>query len=195
MLRIGVLASHQGTNFQAISDACSDGSLSARIVLLICNNSTAPVMNRARSAAIPTAHLSSATNPDDLDRAICESLTRESIDLLVLAGYMKKLGPAVLSTFKDRIINVHPSLLPHHGGEGLYGDRVHQAVLDAGDRQSGATVHQVTAGYDEGAVILQKSVPVLANDNVDSLATRIRPLEHQLLIAAINKLSTKLTRN
>ena len=186
MLNIGVLASHQGTNFQAIVDACAARRLNARVTLLICNNANAPVLTRAERANVPFIRLSSVTHPDpaQLDTAICDALGAAEADLVILAGYMKKLGPKVLNAFENRIINVHPSLLPRFGGQGFYGSRVHEAVLAAGDTTTGASVHLVTAGYDEGAVLLQQEIPVSPEDTADSLAARLHPIEHELLIQA-----------
>ena len=187
MLRIGVLASHTGSNFQAIADACLNGDLKAVTALLICNNSRAGVMEKAARACVPAVHLSSATepNPARLDRAICQALEDQSVELVVTAGYMKKLGPAVLHRFHNRVINVHPSLLPKYGGPGFYGARVHEAVLRAGDTGTGATVHLVNEDYDRGDILLQKTLPVHPSDTAESLAARLRPIEHQLLIDAI----------
>lgn len=193
MLKIGVLASHTGTNFQAIADACQHGDLNASLEILICNNSSAGVMERASRAGIPARHMSSATHPDNLDQAICDALIQANTQLVVLAGYMKKLGPAVLNEFEDRIINVHPSLLPKYGGEGFYGARVHQAVLDAGESETGATVHLVNAEYDRGDTLLQEKISVKASDTAESLADRLRPIEHQLLINAIKNFSEEIS--
>ena len=194
MLRVAVLASHQGTNFQAIADACTAGELNATVVVLICNNSNAPVLARAERAGLQTAHLSTKTHPDPdaLDSAICSTLTEVGADLVVLAGYMKKLGPLVLSTFENRIINVHPSLLPRHGGQGFYGMRVHEAVLAAGEKETGATVHLVTAEYDRGDILRQASIAVSTCDTAETLAARVHELEHHLLLETIDYYSRKL---
>lgn len=194
MLRLGVLASHQGTNFQTIADACADGTLNAEVVTLICNNSNAPVMERAARLNIPAHHLSSSTHPEAgaLDAAIYQQLTEADAQLIVLAGYMKKLGPFVLSEFADRIINVHPSLLPKHGGQGFFGLRVHEAVLAAGDMETGATVHHVTEGYDEGGVIKQESIAVTADDTPETLAEKVHAIEYRILIATIKEFTEAL---
>ena len=189
MLRIGVLASHQGTNFQAIVNACQQGRVQANIALLICNNSDAPVMARARKSGVPAVHLSSLTHPSSgvLDESMNNHLDDENIDLVVLAGYMKKLGPRVLAAYRDRIINVHPSLLPRHGGPGFYGSRVHQAVIESGDSETGATVHMVNEDYDMGKTLLQEKITVKVDDTPDSLAERLHPIEHKLLIEVIQQ--------
>jgi len=191
MLKIGVLASHTGTNFQAIADACRSGQLNASLQLLVCNNSGAAVMEKARRCNVPALHLSSATHPENLDAAICNALVEHQVELVVLAGYMKKLGPEVLQTYRDRIINVHPSLLPKHGGAGYYGSRVHQAVIDAGESETGATVHLVNDEYDRGDILLQEKITVEPSDTADSLAERLRPIEHQMLIHAIQIFSER----
>jgi phosphoribosylglycinamide formyltransferase-1 len=191
MLRIGVLASHQGTNFQAIVSACQHGRVQANVALLICNNSDAPVMARARKSGVPTVHLSSLTHPssDVLDESMHNHLADENIDLVVLAGYMKKLGPRVLEAYRDRIINIHPSLLPRHGGPGFYGSRVHKAVIESGDSETGATVHLVNDDYDMGKALLQEKITVKVDDTPDSLAERLHPIEHKLLIEVIQQFS------
>lgn len=114
-------------------------------------------------------------------------LAEENIDLVVLAGYMKKLGPRVLDAYRDRIINVHPSLLPRHGGPGFYGSRVHKAVIEAGDSETGATVHLVNSEYDMGKTLMQEKITVEVDDTPDSLAERLHPIEHQLLIEVIQQ--------
>ena len=114
-------------------------------------------------------------------------LAEENIDLVVLAGYMKKLGPRVLDAYRDRIINVPPSLLPRHGGPGFYGSRVHKAVIEAGDSETGATVHLVNSEYDMGKTLMQEKITVEVDDTPDSLAERLHPIEHQLLIEVIQQ--------
>lgn len=189
MLNIGVLASHTGTNFQAVLDACQSGKLTARISTLISNNSSSGAMQRAQQAGVRTAHLSSKTHPGktELDQAILSELKKTDTQLVVLAGYMKKLGPAVLNHYADHIINVHPSLLPKYGGHGFYGANVHQAVLDAGENETGATVHLVSGDYDTGPTLAQVHLPIQPDDNAESLAMRLRPLEHEMLVSVIQQ--------
>ena len=140
-LRIGLLASHGGSNLGAIVAACREGRIDAAPVVVIGNNSDAFALERARRANIPVYHLSSRTHPDPdaLDAAIADALARYEVDLVALAGYMKRLGPRVLDRWRGRIINVHPSLLPQFGGQGMYGPRVHAAVLAAGAAVTGVT--------------------------------------------------------
>ena len=179
MLQIGVLASHTGSNFQAIVDACDTGRLSARVNLLICNNSQAKVMQRAADAGVTSLHLSSTTHPepDALDQAIHTALMDAGVDLVILAGYMKKLGPKVLSSFEGHIINVHPSLLPKHGGAGYYGLKVHEAVLLAGDEVTGATVHLVERALAEQHHRLRVVLPAGAGKEIEVGQPAARRLE------------------
>lgn len=198
MTRLGILASHRGTNFQAIIDACRDGRLDARPVVAISNNSDAYALERARAADIPTAHLSSVTHPDEdeLDAAMVDVLREHNVDLLVLAGYMKKLGPKTLKTFEGRIINIHPALLPRHGGQGMYGMNVHRAVIESGDTETGITIHRVQEDYDSGPIIAQRRIPVLSDDTPESLAQRVLAHEHEFLIETLKTIiSNDLSRS
>ena len=181
-LPIGALASGGGTNLQAIMDAIADGRLDSEIRVVISNNSRSGAMRRARAAGIPTAHLSGAAHPDPdaLDAAIADELANRGVRLVALAGYMKKLGPQTLARFPNRVVNVHPSLLPKYGGRGMRGERVHAAVLAAGERETGVTVHLANAEYDSGAIIAQERVPVLPGDSPHTLAARVLEREHAL---------------
>lgn len=191
-IKLGFLASHGGSNMQAIVDACKSGEVDADPVVVISNNSNSGAMERARKERILAIHLSGAThpNPDDLDEAIVETLQAHGVNLLILAGYMKKLGPKALQTYDSHLLNIHPALLPKFGGQGMYGKRVHEAVLVAGEKVSGATVHLVTAEYDQGRILNQKKVPVLPDDDVDSLAARVLKIEHKLFSETIQKIAT-----
>jgi len=181
-LRIAVLASHGGSNMQAIIDGIEAGSLDARIVLVISNNSASGALKRARRHALPWAHLSGARYPDpaDLDAAVCQALREAGAEVVVLAGYMKKIGPRTLAAFQGRMLNIHPALLPRHGGPGMYGIHPHEAVLEAGEEESGATVHLVDAHYDQGPILAQRRVPVLSGDTPQSLQQRVLAEEHQI---------------
>ena len=190
MKKLGILASHQGTNFQAIIDACKDGRLRAIPVVAISNNSDSMALVRASRAGIATAHLSSATHPDPdaLDAAILQTLEAHEVDLVVTAGYMKKLGPRTLATYRRRIVNVHPSLLPRHGGKGMFGINVHKSVIASGDRETGITIHYVDDDYDAGPVIARLKLPVLPNDTPESLAARVLEHEHEFLVETLGLL-------
>ena len=191
-MRLGCLASGSGTNLQAIIDAAESGDLHADVAVVISNNSASGALPRARKADIPGFHLSGATHPEDasLDRAILTTLLDHGVDVVVLAGYMKMLGPAVLSRYMGRVLNLHPALLPKFGGKGMYGRRVHEAVLAAGESVTGATVHVVDAEYDQGPVVAQSEVPVLPDDTAESLSARVLESEHEILVQTLQKVAT-----
>jgi phosphoribosylglycinamide formyltransferase-1 len=191
MIRLGLLASHNGSNLGAIIAACQEGRIAAAPVVVIGNNSGAFALERARRAGIPVAHLSNQTHPDPatLDAAMAATLAAYNVDLVVLAGYMKRLGPQVLEHWRGRILNVHPSLLPKFGGKGMYGERVHAAVIEAGDTVTGATIHHLTEEYDQGPIIAQVRVPVEPVDTAATLAARLLPHEHALYVETLARIA------
>jgi len=183
MIKIGVLASGNGSTLQAIINACNEGVINGSVDVVISNNSKAYALTRARREGIDTWHISSTTCPvEDLALTYC----LYNVDLVVLAGYMKKIGHSLLNSHKNRIINIHPSLLPKFSGEGMYGIKVHQAVLNAGEKETGASVHVVDNMYDHGKILRQKKVLVEENDSVHTLAARVLKAEHTLLVKTIN---------
>ena len=190
-LRIGVLASHEGTTLQAVLDACAAGEITGQVVTVISNNSDSGALRRARAASAEAVHLSSKTHPQPgaLDAAIILALTRNQVDVVMLAGYMKKLGPALLERYRGRILNTHPALLPKFGGHGMYGMRVHEAVLRAGETESGPSVHLVDAEYDTGRVLAQAQVPVEAGDTPETLAARVQERERRLVVAVLGQIA------
>ena len=190
-LRLGFLASHGGSNVQAILDACREGRLEAEPCVVISNNSDAPVLDRAMAARVPAFHLSAHVHPDParLDEAILATLEKHRVNLIVLAGYMKKLGPQTLARYRGRVLNMHPALLPKFGGRGMYGHHVHEAVLAAGEKESGATVHLADTEYDTGRILAQRKVPVRADDTSESLAARVLEVEHQLYAETLQRIA------
>lgn len=192
-VRLGVLASHEGTTLQAVLDACARGALPAEIAVVISNNKGAAALERARSAGVPARHLSGQTHPDPsaLDLAICRTLVEHGVDLVLLAGYMKKIGPATLARFRGRIVNTHPALLPKFGGQGMYGARVHRAVLAAGERATGVSVHLVDAEYDTGPIVGQARVPVEPADTEETLAARVRARERGFLVDVLRAIAAE----
>jgi len=182
------LVSGNGTDLQSIIDAIKDGSLKARINLVLSNNPNAFALTRARRENIPTVIHSSSDYKDKetFRRKFLEIIIARDINLLVLAGYIKKLPNNIIEHFKGRIINIHPALLPKYGGKGYYGIRVHQAVIESGDETTGVTVHFVNEKYDNGAIIYQETVPVHPNDTPETLAERVLEVEHRVLPQAIS---------
>ncbi len=186
-MRLAIFASGAGTTAQAVIDACARGRIDGSVVLVLSNNRDAGALKRAAAAGIPTRHLSRRTHPreDELDAALLEAVRDAAATHVLLAGYMRRLGPAVLAAYGGRIYNTHPALLPAHGGAGSYGDRVHEAVLAAGEERSGATVHLVTADYDAGPIVAAVEVPVLAGDDVAALGERVRAAERELVVTVL----------
>lgn len=191
--RLAIFASHGGSILQAVIDACEHHELPLDVVLVISNNSKSAALARAAEHGIETLHLSSRTHGDDelLDQAIVSKLQDANVDWVLLAGYMKKLGPKTLDTYRNRILNAHPALLPKFGGQGFYGRKVHEAVLAAGETESGATVHLVEGDYDTGPMLSQVRVPVKANDDVDALEQRVKAAERNLVLATLAELANR----
>lgn len=173
--RIAVLASGEGTTLQAIMETCN-------VVLVISNNSDSGALRRARQFNVPGIVVGKTAQPDLDMLAILEP---SGADLVVLAGYLQKVGKLTLKAYQGRIINTHPSLLPKHGGKGMYGRRVHQAVLDSGDTETGVTIHLVTNGYDTGDIIAQCVVPVMPSDTVTSIEKRVKAIEKRMICTVI----------
>ena len=190
-LRIGVLASGGGTNLQSIIDRSREGILMADVVVVISNNSKAGALERARRHGIDTVHVSSVTegSQEAVDRKITEEMISHSVDLVVLAGYMKKIGPALLKTYEDKILNIHPALLPKFGGKDMYGMHVHEAVVAAGEKESGATVHIVDGKYDHGRILAQKRVPIFPDDTPETLQKRVLVEEQELYPETLQKMA------
>ena len=189
-MNLAFLASHRGSNMQAVLDACKDGRLQAQPCVVISNNGDAEALVRAKHENIPNYHLSGKTHPDPalLDMEILLTLQKHRTQLVVLAGYMRKLGPETLAGYKNHIVNIHPAWLPRHGGEGMYGMRVHEAVLAAGEKETGVTIHLVDEEYDHGATLAQCRVPVLEGDTGLILAQRVLEREHEFLVETLGRI-------
>ncbi len=190
LTRVAVLVSGGGSNLQALIDAINEDEIPARIVLVISNKPGVYALKRAlkhdiSSLVIPTENLSREEYSD----LILQKLQREKIDLVCLAGFMRILSPKVPEAFPNRILNIHPSLLPAFGGKGMYGLRVHQAVLESGAKYTGATVHLVTADTDKGPIVCQQVVKVEDDDTPESLARRVLEVEHQIYPKALKLVS------
>ena len=183
MINLAVMASHEGSSLQTVIDYLALKANQCRLVLVISNNRKSKALARAEKANIPTQHIRTLTHGSRsiADQAIAKTLIDESIDWLLLLGYMKPVTAPILEALPERVINIHPSLLPKFGGKGFYGRFVHQAVLDSGDNVTGATLHRVSEIYDRGQIISQKEVPVKRQDEVEVLETRVKKAERALL--------------
>lgn len=187
-LNIAVFGSGRGSNFQAIVQAIQRGTIpNATVRVVISNNSTAGILEIARANGIPAEHISERqfSSATDFVNHLLATLRRYDVNFIVLAGYMKRVPQQIISQFRNRIINIHPALLPKFGGPGMYGMRVHEAVIAAGEKVSGASVHYVDEEYDHGAVIIQRCVEVKPDDTPESLAARVLEVEHELYPEAL----------
>jgi formyltetrahydrofolate-dependent phosphoribosylglycinamide formyltransferase len=179
---VAVVASGTGSNLQALLDALGPDA-PARVARVVSDRRDSGALARAAAAGVPTTHLADPADAAAMLAAL------DGAGLVVLAGYLKLVPPAVVAPFRWRMINIHPALLPAFGGTGMYGRRVHEAVLASGAAQSGATVHYVTEEFDRGPIIAQWPVPVRAGDTPDTLAQRVLTVEHRLLPAVVTALA------
>lgn len=186
MKRIAVLASGSGTNAQRLIEHFQEHS-AARVVVVGCDKREAGVLERAWDLHVPCYLFGSRELGDG---TLLRELQGQHIDLVVLAGFMRLIPADLVSAFSDRIVNIHPSLLPRFGGQGMYGHRVHEAVISSGEKESGITIHMVNERYDEGRVLFQATCPVLPDDTPASLAERIHVLEHEHYPRAVESLIT-----
>ncbi len=186
-MNIGVFASGRGSNFQAILNAIQQDLLPARVTLVVSNKGDAGALEIARMHSLPAVHLSTKQFPDDVlfASAMLEALTKHNVQIIALAGYLKKIPSIVVRQYRNRILNIHPALLPSFGGAGMYGHHVHEAVIASGAKLSGATVHLVDEEYDRGLIVLQKAVPVEERDTPEMLAAKVLRIEHEIYPLAL----------
>lgn len=188
MLHVAVLGSGRGSNFQAILDAVQRGELpNIRIRVVLSNNSKAGILDLARANSIPAVHVSQHLFPREVDfvDALLDVLRWHEVTFIVLAGYMKHLHHRVIAEYRNRIINIHPALLPKYGGRGMFGMHVHEAVIAHRERISGATVHLVDEEFDRGGIVLQKQVAIEPVDTPGSVAAKVLAIEHEIYPQAL----------
>ena len=187
--RVAVLVSGGGTNLQALIDKIQKGELEeAEIVKVISSRPDAFALERAKKAGIETAVAAE-------QKDVLRELRLSGADIVVLAGYMKVLSPDIIENYRNRIINIHPSLIPKYCGKGFYGIRVHRAVLEGGEKESGATVHYVDEGVDTGKIIIQRKVPVMEGDTPETLAARVLETEHEILAEGLREVIKKARKD
>ena len=192
--RLGILLSGRGSNFEAIQEAIEQGHLpNTEVAIVVSNHADAGGLMLAQSKGLKTAALDKQNfeNRAAFDRAVTETLQAHEVDLVILAGYDRIISAPLLEAYPARILNIHPSLLPAYGGKGMVGIKVHQAVVENREAHSGCTVHIVTDVVDGGAIVGQRSVPVLDSDTPETLAARILEQEHQLYPQAIREFIAK----
>ncbi len=193
-MRLAVLLSGRGSNFESILRAIDEGRLSAEVALVASNNPEAKGLATAASKNIPTAVFDRQAFDDGgkFAQFMLDTFARYEVDILILAGYLRKIPPRVIDAYEGRILNIHPALLPRHGGKGMYGLKVHQAVLDAGETETGVTIHLVQREYDQGPIVTQEYVPVLPGDTAEILAARVLKVEHATYPRAIQEYILKM---
>jgi phosphoribosylglycinamide formyltransferase-1 len=174
---------------RAIVEAAAAGDLPAQARLVVSNNRKAGALDFAADRSIPTAVIPTQVDPDAADVRLCEALEAAGVELVVLSGYLRRLGPRTLERYRNRIINIHPGLLPAFGGEGMYGRRVHEAVIAAGVGESGATIHAVDEIYDHGPVIERRTVPVLPGDTAETLEARVAAMEPVFFVDTLRRIA------
>ncbi len=189
-LNLGFLASHNGTDMQGIVAAIESGEVQAEVKLVISNNRDSKALSFAKDKNISNIHISELIcgTSEDVDRVIRDSLISAGVDLVILSGYMKKVGPLTRGAYPERILNVHPSLLPRYAG--LWGDAVHKAVLASGDKITGVTIHTIDEEYDKGKIILQTEVNVEPDDTLEDLRVKVQAEEIQCFIAVLRDIQS-----
>jgi len=190
-MNIAVFASHGGSDLQAIIDGCNNNKINAKVVVVISNNGNSMALQRAKNEKISAYHMSAKKYgcEEALAQEILAALSKYDVDMIFLAGYMKMLHVSVLNKYNNRIFNIHPALLPKFGGKGMYGMNVHNAVINAGETETGVTIHRVNAEYDSGEIVAQTKVSVIENDTPEILAARVLEREHEFLVEVISDIS------
>lgn len=193
-VKVAVLISGSGTNLQSLIDSCSKRDFPAEISLVISSRKKAYGLERARNHSIPaqTLRRKDFETDDEYTNAMLEILEAHRIEVICLAGYLKLVPTRVVRRFKGRMLNIHPALLPKFGGKGMYGMRVHKAVLAAGETESGPSVHVVDEIYDHGKVMIREKVPVLPDDTPEILQKRVLEAEHRVYPQALRKLAEEI---
>lgn len=188
-LALGFLASGNGSSAQAIVDAIEAGGLAAEARLMVSNLKTAPALDFAREHGIPALCIPTKADPEAADRGLAEAMAAHGVEMIVLSGYLRRLGPETLDRYAGRIINIHPGPLPAFGGQGMYGRRVHEAVLAAGVRESGIVIHLVDEEYDHGPTVAARAIPVMPGDTTDDLEARVRAAEPGFFVETLQRIA------
>ena len=188
-LKLGFLASRNGPSMRAIIDAIEAGALDAQARLVVSNNKSAPALAFAAEHGVPTLCVPTQGDPEAADARLCEALDAAGVELVVLSGYLRRLGPRTLARFQGRILNIHPGPLPAFGGEGMYGRRVHEAVIAAGAAQSEICIHLVDEEYDRGPVVARRAVPLEPGDTAEGLEARVLAHEPPFFVETLQQIA------
>lgn len=188
-LKLGFLASRNGSAMREILNAIGSGALDAQARLVVSNNRSAPALDFAAERGAPSLCIPTQSDPDAADARLCQALEAAGVELVVLSGYLRRLGPKTLARFQGRILNIHPGPLPAFGGEGMYGRRVHEAVIAAGVAQSEICIHLVDEEYDRGPIVARRAVAVEPGDTAETLEARVLALEPQFFVETLQKIA------
>lgn len=188
-LKLGFLASGNGSSAEAVVRAVADGRLAAEPRLLVSNKRSAPALDWAQARGLPAMAIPTLTDPDSADAALAQAMGDHGVELIVMSGYLRRLGPLTLGRYAGRILNIHPGPLPQFGGEGMYGLRVHQAVLAAGLDETAIVIHAVDEVYDHGPELARRGAPVLAGDTAESLEDRVKALEPVFFVETLQRIA------
>ena len=188
-LQLGFLASNNGSSMRAIIGAIEARRLAARVRLVVSNKKQATALAFARQRGLPTLWIPTVPDPVAADARLAAALADAGVELVILSGFLRKLGPLPLRAYRNRILNIHPGLLPKHGGPGMYGRHVHAAVLRCGDHETGATVHLVDDQYDHGPVVAQVIIPIDPGDTVEAIEARVIRAEPMFYVETLQRLA------
>jgi len=194
--RMAVFISGSGTNLQSIIDSCVSGAIPGEVALVLSSKDGAYGLVRAQQAGIDTVVYRRKDFPDGkaADEHLLNLLAQHQVDLIALAGYLKMVAPVIIQRYRRRVVNIHPALLPKYGGKGMYGEHVHRAVIEAGEKESGVTIHVVDEIYDHGDILAQEKVPVFPEDTPEELAARVLKVEHSLYPRVLKELCEKILK-
>lgn len=188
-LRLGFLASGNGSSAEAIVTAIEARCLAAEPRLLVSNRKAAPAFAWAEARGVPVRAIPTVGDPDAADASLADAMAEAGVELIVMSGYLRRLGPKTLGRYAGRIINIHPGPLPQFGGEGMYGARVHQAVIAAGAAESAIVIHAVDEEYDHGPELARRSVPLRPGETAESLEERVKSLEPAFFVETLQKIA------
>ena len=189
-LKLGFLASNNGSSFRAILAAIEAGTLAAEARLVVSNRREAPALAFAAAHGVATRAIATVADPEGADAALAAALRGAGAELVILSGYLRKLGPATLAAYENRVLNIHPALLPKYGGQGMYGRRVHEAVAASGDAVSGASVHIVDGDYDHGPLVATLEIALAPGDDAAAIEAKVTAAEPGLLVDVLKRIST-----
>ncbi|MFI4976955.1 MAG: formyltransferase family protein [Caulobacterales bacterium] len=189
MLNLGFLASNNGSSMRVIVRAIEARTLDAQARLVVSNRRDSPALTFAREHGVATLCIPTVSDPERADEALAKALAEAGVELVVLSGYLRKLGPRTLEAYRNRILNIHPALLPDFGGQGMYGRRVHEAVAASGIKSTGATVHIVDGDYDHGPVVARLDIPLAETDDAEAIERKVTAAEPAFFVDVLKRIA------